>query len=92
MAESTQIVFKHQEVAEALIRYHGLHEGVWGLFIRFGIMAANVGPSDAELMPAAIVPLMEIGLQKFERENNIAVDAAKVNPAQLPLTDKKSMP
>ena len=29
-------------------------------------------------MPAAIVPLLEIGLQKFEQESNIAVDAAKL--------------
>jgi hypothetical protein len=34
---------------------------------------------------AAIIPVLEIGLQKFEKESNIAVDAAKVNPQlQLP--------
>ena len=84
MAESTQIVFKHKEVVEALLKHHGLHEGIWGLYIRFGLQAVNIGITENDLMPAAVVPLMEIGLQKFEKENNIAVDAAKVNPKGLP--------
>jgi hypothetical protein len=37
-------------------------------------------PTPTELLPAAIVAIPEIGLQKFEQESNIAVDAAKVNP------------
>jgi hypothetical protein len=40
----------------------------------------TVGPTDTELQPAAIIPVLEIGLQKFEKETNISVDAAKVNP------------
>jgi hypothetical protein len=90
MAEPTQIVFKHREVVEALLRHHGLHEGIWGLHVRFGISAMNVGTTDADLMPAAIIPILEIGLQKFEKENNIAVDAAKANPKGLPLAEEKA--
>jgi hypothetical protein len=85
MAEPTQIIFKHREVVEALIKQHGIHEGIWGLFVRFGLSAANIGTSADTLMPAAIVPLMEIGLQKFPEENNLSVDAGKVNPEGLPL-------
>jgi hypothetical protein len=84
MAEPTQIVFKHREVVEALLKHQNIHEGIWGLFVRFGIQAANVGTSPADLHPAAIVPVLELGLQKFEEENNLAVDAAKVNPQGLP--------
>jgi hypothetical protein len=80
MAEPTQFVFTHKEVVEALLRKQGIHEGIWGLYVRFGISASNVGPSPTEILPAAIVPVVELGLQKFETENNIAVDAAKVNP------------
>ena len=80
MPEATQIVFKHKELAELLVKAQGIHTGIWGLFIRFGIGASNIGPSDAELQPAAIVPVLEIGLQKFEKETNLSVDAAKVNP------------
>lgn len=85
MAETTQIIFKHKEVVEALLKQQGLHEGIWGLFVRFGLSAANVGSTPEDLQPAAIVPLLEIGLQKFDQESNIAVDAAKVNPEGLPL-------
>lgn len=80
MPQATQIAFKHKELAELLVKSQNIHEGIWGLFLRFGIGATNVGPSDADLNPAAIVPVLEIGLQKFDKENNISVDAAKVNP------------
>ncbi|MFZ3342957.1 MAG: hypothetical protein WA213_18895 [Terriglobales bacterium] len=80
MPEATQIVFKHKELAEMLVKAQGIHDGIWGLFVRFGIGAMNVGASDADLQPAAIVPVLEIGLQKFEKETNLSVDAAKVNP------------
>ncbi len=80
MAEPSQIVFTHKEVVEALVKKYGLHEGIWGLWIKFGIKGINVGETDADLKPAAIIPILEIGLQKFEKENNISVDAAKVNP------------
>lgn len=83
MPEATQIVFKHRELVELLIKSQGIHEGIWGLFVRFGLGASNVGASEAELQPAAIIPVLEIGLQKFEKESNISADAAKVNPKQL---------
>ena len=82
MPEATQIVFKHRELVEILIKSQGIHDGIWGLFLRFGLGASNVGASEAELQPAAIIPVLEIGLQKFEKETNISVDAAKVNPKQ----------
>ena len=89
MAESTQIVFKH---VEALLRQQGIHEGIWGLYVRFGLAAANVGASQTDLVPAAIVPLLEIGLQKFDQENNLAVDAARVNPQTLPFPESSPAP
>jgi hypothetical protein len=83
MAEPTQIVFSYKEVVECLVRKQDIHEGIWGLSVKFAISAANVGPTKEELRPAAIIPLMEIGLQKMEEENNLSVDAAKVNPAPI---------
>ncbi|MEW5981596.1 MAG: hypothetical protein AB1806_04415 [Acidobacteriota bacterium] len=80
MAETTQVSFTHKEIAEILVRSRGIHEGFWGIFVRFGLRGANVGNSDSDLMPAAIVPIVEVGLQRFEKENNLSVDAAKVNP------------
>jgi hypothetical protein len=81
-AEPQTIVTSHKAVVEALIKHNNIHEGIWGLFVRFGLGAINAGESEQQFLPAAIVPVVEIGLQKFERETNISVDAAKVNPAQ----------
>lgn len=80
MPEATQITFKHKELAEILVKQQGIHDGIWGLYVRFGLGAQNVGVSDADLNPTAIIPVLEIGLQKFEKETNISVDATKVNP------------
>ncbi len=79
-AEPQTIVSSHKAVVEALIKHNNIHEGIWGLFVRFGLGAMNAGENEQHLMPAAIVPVQEIGLQKFEKETNISVDAAKVNP------------
>jgi len=91
MAEATQLVFSHKEVATALVKAHGLHEGIWGLYVKFGIAGVNVGMTPSEMNPAAIVPILEIGLQRFEAENNIAVNAAMVNPAGLPLGEPNAV-
>jgi hypothetical protein len=80
MAEPSQIIFTYKEVAEALIKRQGLHEGIWGLTVRFGIQAVNAGENEDSLKPTAIVPLLELGLTKFEKETNLSIDAAKVNP------------
>lgn len=80
MPESTQIVFQHKELVEILLKAQGIHEGIWGIFLRFGLAASNVGESEDRLQPAAIIPVLEIGLQRFEKETNISVDAGRVNP------------
>ena len=81
MAEASQIIFSYKEVVTALLKQEGIHEGVWGIFVKFGIKGANIGESDETLMPTAIVPVLGLGLQKFEKINNLSVDAAVVNPA-----------
>jgi hypothetical protein len=86
MPEPAQIIFTYKEMAETLIKAQGIHEGIWGLFFRFGLNAANIGENDAALRPAAIIPVLEIGIQKMDKESNIAVDAAKVNPKPATLT------
>ena len=81
MPEVTQYVFSHKEVVEALIKKQGLHDGLWMLYVEFGLVAANVGPTEDQLTPAAVIPLAKLGLQKGQKENALTVDAAKVNPA-----------
>ncbi len=80
MAEASQFMFSYKEVVEALVRKQGLHEGIWVLSVNLGMQATNVGPSESDLKPSAIVAIMGLGIQKADKESNLSVDAAKVNP------------
>lgn len=81
MAETKQITFTHKEVVEALIKHAGFHEGRWALHVRFGLAASNIGPSEEAMNPAAVVPILELGLSKTDKITNLSVDAAEVNPS-----------
>ena len=77
-----QYVFTYKEIAEALVKQQGIREGLWGVYLEFGIAAANINAApDADVTPAAIVPVQRMGLQRFELPNNLTVNAAGVNPA-----------
>lgn len=78
MAEAKQFTFTYQELAEMMVRSLGISEGLWGIYMRFGITAANAGPNPEELKPTAIIPVLEIGLQRMEEPSNLTVDAAEV--------------
>lgn len=92
MAELSQMTFSHREVAEALVKAHGVHEGLWGIYVEFGVQGANIGtdPEKKDLMPAAIVPILKLGIQRFPEENQLTVDAAVVNPLPPKGPQKKS--
>ena len=83
MSEIANISFSFKEVATALLKEQGIHEGVWALTVKFALMATNVGENEDSIRPAAILPIIELGLQKTDKESAIAVDAAKVNPKAL---------
>ncbi len=81
MPEATQISFTFKEIVEALVKRQDIHEGLWGIYIEFAFGAANVGnPKDGDVLPAAIVPVQKIGIQRFDEPSNLTVDAAIVNP------------
>jgi hypothetical protein len=81
MPEQQQLMFTYREVAEALVKQAGIHEGNWALVIRFGLVATNVPTSHEPLYaPAAIIPVQQIGLIRQDELNNLTVDAAIVNP------------
>jgi hypothetical protein len=88
--ETRNIEFKYKEIAEALVLYNGLHEGLWGVALKFGIQGANIGTGPgSELIPAAIIPILKIGLQRFDEPNNLTVDASEINPRKKRTTKKK---
>ncbi len=80
MAEAVRYTFGFRELAEILIKEQGLHEGLWGIGVKFGINAANVSIGGQDLLPTAMVPILEIGLQKYDQPSSMSVDAAVVNP------------
>jgi hypothetical protein len=82
MAEVKTYVFDYKEVAEALIKKQGIHEGLWGIYMEFGITGANInpGPSKDIIVPGAIIPVLKIGIQRFDKPSSLTVDAAEVNP------------
>ncbi len=92
MAEVERYVFDYREIVTQLIKAQGIHEGIWALYIEFGISAANIaialegsapatqsGPP-TEVTPSAIVPVQKIGIGRVDHLSNISVDAAVVNP------------
>ena len=81
MGDPSEFQFSFKEVVEALVKQQGIHEGIWELAAKFGLKAVNSGPSDDQMMPTAVIPLMELGLRRTKTVHNLAVDAAKVNPA-----------
>ena len=83
MSEVKTYVFDYKEVAEALVKKQNIHEGLWGIYMEFGIGAGNIpaGPSEQVLLPAAIVPVVKIGIQRFDKPSSLTVDAAEVNPS-----------
>jgi len=83
MAEVTQYSFSHKELLEILIRDRSLHEGIWAIAFQLGLGVGNVPPpAGGDPVPAAIVSIVSVGLQKAPQEGPTALDAAKVNPAK----------
>lgn len=90
MPETSQLTFTYKEVVTALVRAQNIHEGIWGLFVNFGLSANNIGPNEGDLKPAAVIPVLSLGLMKFDKETSLSVDAAKVNPKPVPSKLRKA--
>jgi hypothetical protein len=80
MAEERKITYAHAELAALMIKDKGLHEGLWHLQVQFGLSAVNAGPSDQEMNPTAVVPVLSIGLVSVTAPGPLVFDAALVNP------------
>jgi hypothetical protein len=79
MTEQNLFMLSPKELTKALIKHHGIHEGIWGLAIEFQLAAAKTASDKDEIMPAAMVSVHRIGISKADKLNDMAVDAATVN-------------
>lgn len=89
MAETKQLAFTYKEVVEALLKQNHIHEGLWSLYVQFGLAAANAGPAEEDLKPAAIVGVLSLGIMKADKVNNLTVDASVANPSRAPKRSAK---
>lgn len=83
MAEATQIMFEHKELATILVKQQGIHKGHWALSVLFGLSAANVTGTfqgESRMCPTAILPVLNVGIRALDVPNDMSVDASKVNP------------
>jgi hypothetical protein len=88
MGEPKTIVFQYEEIIEALIKHQGIHEGIWGLHLEFGLQVRNINIDSPEKktksVPGLVIPIISIGIQRSEQAGGISVDAAKANPPSKP--------
>lgn len=84
MPEAKNYLFSYAELAEIMIKKLDIHEGLWGLYLEFGLGGTNIqtSPDSKTIAPAAITIIKGIGIQRFDSHNNLTVDAAEVNPAK----------
>jgi hypothetical protein len=78
MAEPTLIKFSYKELAEILVKKQGIKEGHWAVYLKFGLAGANAGPTEDAVVPTAIVPVMEMGIQRFDQPGPLTIDASKL--------------
>jgi hypothetical protein len=84
MAQPTQYSFDLREVALALIKQQGLHEGKWLVGFEFGMAAGFFGSSPSDIRPTAMLQIGKLQLVRAEdahASSALVVDAAVENPS-----------
>jgi len=80
MPEAALKQLTHAELATLLIKELGIHEGIWSVAAELQFGAMTIDTDDQSMYPTGLVSIKAIGLAPATKENNIAVDAARVNP------------
>jgi hypothetical protein len=82
MPEIKTYTLNLSEIADVIIKTLDIHEGLWGVYLEFGLGAANIpaNPEGKAIAPAIIGLVQKIGIQRFDSPNNLTVDAARSNP------------
>lgn len=76
MPESTQFQFNHQELTRLLLQSQDIREGHWQVIIAFKCVATNIAWEGAPTLPAQVVMIDSIGLQRVSAPTPLSVDAA----------------
>lgn len=80
----TRLMVSWQDVAIALVKARGIHEGHWRAAVNFAPIVAvntNIATTQGPVhLPAAIIPVAGLVLMRDEEPSPLSVDAAQVNP------------
>lgn len=82
-------MFSMAELAAALFKAYGITSGLWqlGCELRFSGTTApwqEIGSSDKDSFPTAMIGIAGIGLKPADRPGVLVFDAAEVNPPSTP--------
>lgn len=90
--DGKSIVFDPRKIAEIIIKDQGIHEGIFNLRLEFSLASGIMSPTqDVEKLPAIMVGISGIGIQKTEEPGEYSVDAAKVNPKRKKMAVKTKL-
>jgi hypothetical protein len=91
MAEATQYSFGLLEVAEALIKKQGIHEGKWVIVIEFTLNIGLLGATPPDVKPGVMILANSLQLVKAQEGSppNLTIDASVVNPRAKKEQSKK---
>ena len=91
MGTPDKFVFEYKEIVELLIKKEDIHEGLWTINLDLSLKGANMGPSDEQLVPVAMIAILRIGIQRVEEKTNLTVDSSEVNPLTKSTPGKKKI-
>lgn len=69
-----------QELTEILIKYHGIHNGMYELTFEVNIAVGAIPMPEGGALPGAAVGFSKIGIKRSEGNLPSCVDASLVNP------------
>jgi hypothetical protein len=86
-AKTNLITFDFKKVVEWALKEKGIHEGIWGLYARFGLQVVNAPVQASEdapthIKPTVVCPLLELGIQPYKEVNDLSVDAGTLQGRQ----------
>ena len=85
MAKAKKATFDLRDVAAALFRFEGIHEGRWQLTVDLSAANAHVGQPDQGALPGVMIVFRGVQLQRCDDAADgvpQVFDASKENPRE----------
>ena len=83
------ITFSYKDVVEALLKHKGIKNGVWRIYVEFGLGAANIAGPEGQLSPTAFIPVKKLGIIPTSDITDFSVDAKSLRTATSSTSRKK---